>query len=282
MNILLTGASGFLGSSLLEKICQRNEDSVYAVSRTTPKFVDANYNFQRIGELYDVDWEKILVGKDVVIHTAALTDGISAAGPIKAKEFQRVNVDATLKLAVAAMKSNVRRFIFISSIKVNGELTLPGEKFSEQQKPAPSDLYGSSKLEAEIQLFKACKDSKMEIVIIRPPLIYGKGVKGNFAKLIKLSRLRIPLPLGALSNHRSIVSVDNVIDLIIVCCKHPSAANEVFMVSDQKSLSVTELLSLLSKASGSNLILFPIPAKFLNFMFKIIGKKRLVLDCLVI
>ena len=237
--------------------------------------MDENYNFQRIGELYDVDWEKVLVGKDVVIHTAALTDGISAAGPIKAKEFQRVNVDATLKLAVAAMKSNVRRFIFISSIKVNGELTLPGEKFSEQQKPAPSDLYGSSKLEAEIQLFKACKDSKMEIVIIRPPLIYGKGVKGNFAKLIKLSRLRIPLPLGALSNHRSIVSVDNVIDLIIVCCKHPSAANEVFMVSDQKSLSVTELLSLLSKASGSNLILFPIPAKFLNFMFKIIGKKEI-------
>jgi len=190
-------------------------------------------------------------------------------------EYRKVNVEGTLNLARHAVAAGVQRFIFISSIKVNGEATVNGSAFGADDKPAPEDAYGLSKLEAEQGLMDIAAKTGMEVVIIRPPLIYGPGVKGNFASMIKLVEKGLPLPLGAIHNQRSLVGIDNLIDLIIRCIDHPAAANQVFLAGDGEDLSTTELLRGVGKAMGQPARLVPVPEGLLQFGATLLGKKAM-------
>ena len=189
------------------------------------------------------------------------------------EEYRRVNVSASLNLARQAASSGVKRFIFISSIKVHGEQTPIGEPFTLGDPLAPEDPYGVSKLEAEIGLEQIANETGMELVIIRPPLGYGVGVKGNFATLMKFVVRGLPLPLAGIHNKRSFVGLDNLVDLIITCIEHPSAANQVFLAGDGQDLSTTELLRLASKAAGVRSRLVPLPISLLSFGAKLIGEE---------
>lgn len=187
-----------------------------------------------------------------------------------------MNVEGTLNLARQAAAAGVRRFVFISSIKVNGEATAPGHPFTADDTPAPEDSYGVSKAEAESQLKLVAQETGMEVTIIRPPLIYGPGVKGNFASLISLVRRGLPLPLGGVThNRRSLVGLDNLVDLILVCADHPKAANQTFLISDGEDLSTTELLRKVGKALRQPARLLWVPAGLISLMAALFGKKAI-------
>jgi len=190
-------------------------------------------------------------------------------------EYRRVNVEGTLNIARQAIAAGVARFIFVSSIKVNGEGTLLRSPYRPDEQPCPEDAYGRSKLEAEVALKKLADGTAMEIVIVRPPLIYGPGVKGNFASMINLLRRGYPLPLGAIYNKRSLVGIDNLVDLIIRCIDHPAAANQVFLAGDGEDLSTTELLRSVGDAMGKPARLIPVPAGMLQLGATLLGKKAM-------
>jgi nucleoside-diphosphate-sugar epimerase len=190
-------------------------------------------------------------------------------------EYRMVNVAGTLALARQAAEAGVRRFVFISSIKVNGELTLSGRSFLPDDTPAPEDAYAISKLEAERGLMAISRDTGIEIVIIRPPLVYGPGVKGNFAAMIRWIRRGVPLPLGAVHNRRSLVALANLVDFIVLCAdreRSPRAANEVFLIADGEDVSTTELLRKVARAYGGKPRLLPVPARWMRFAAGLLGK----------
>jgi UDP-glucose 4-epimerase len=188
------------------------------------------------------------------------------------QEFRRVNVQATLNLARQAAAAGVRRFVFVSSIKVNGESTQPGSAFTADDAPAPLDAYGISKMEAEQGLRQIALQTGMEVVIIRPPLVYGPGVKANFAAMMRWLKRGVPLPLGAIENQRSFVALDNLVDLIVTCLIHPAAANQTFLVSDGEDVSTTELLRRMGQALGCTARLLPVPASWLKLAADMLGK----------
>ena len=220
----------------------------------------------------DVDLCSMLLGHHVVIHCAAVTPGAHINGVGGSCEYWDFNVNGTLNLARQSAAAGVTRFIFISSIKVNGEQTAPGHPFRAEDKAKPSDPYGISKWEAEQGLWDIAQETGMEVVIIRPPLVYGPGVKGNFANLIKLVQKGVPLPLGAVHNRRSMIALDNLVDLIIACIDHPNAANEVFLASDGQDLSTTELLHGLAQVRGKPARLFSLPDVLLFGAASVLGK----------
>ena len=271
MNLLLTGATGFLGRRLEEALQSRSKLNLTAAVRRSVEIPGA-----RIIELRgldaDTDWSTALTNQQVVIHSAArahiMKDEI--ADPLA--EYRRVNVDGTLKLAREAAAAGVKRFIFISSIKVNGEQTPLGKPFTADDTPAPEDAYGISKWEAEQGLQQLANETGMEIVIIRPPLVYGPGVKGNFASMVELVAQGLPLPLGAINNQRSLVALDNLVDLIITCIDHPAAANQVFLAGDGQDLSTTELLRGVSRAMGKPSRLISVPLYLLMLGSRLLGK----------
>ena len=194
----------------------------------------------------------------------------TAADPLA--EFRRVNVQGTLNLARQSAVVGVGRFVFISSIKVNGEATQLERPFTADDAPAPIDAYGVSKMEAEQGLREIALQTGMEVVIIRPPLVYGPGVKANFAALMRWLRYGVPLPLGAIPNRRSLVSLDNLVDLILTCLTHPAAANQTFLVSDGEDVSTTELLRRTGQALGRPARLIPVPASWLKLAAAMVGK----------
>jgi len=187
--------------------------------------------------------------------------------------FRRANVDGTLQLARSAIAAGCRRFIFISSIKVNGESSAPGRPFIEMMQPAPVDAYGQSKLEAENALFALAAETGLEVVVIRPPLVYGPGVRANFLAMMRAIYRGIPLPLGSIDNRRSLVAVDNLADLIALCTRHPAAANEVFLAGDGEDVSSTELLRRVGKALGKPARLLPIPVSLFMAIASLLGRK---------
>ncbi len=189
--------------------------------------------------------------------------------------YRQVNVAGTLTVAREAVAAGVKRFVFISSIKVNGEGTPPGRPFLADETPGPTDAYGVSKLEAEQALTKLASATGMEVVIVRPPLIYGPGVKGNFSALTQLVEAGIPLPLGAVKNKRSFVGIDNLVSLITRCIEHPAAANQVFLASDGQDLSTAELLKKLAKARGLPCRLISVPTGLLQVGATLVGKTAL-------
>jgi nucleoside-diphosphate-sugar epimerase len=193
-----------------------------------------------------------------------------AADPLG--EYRRTNVEGTLKLAQDAAAAGVRRFVFLSSIKVNGEATAPGRPFRETDAPHPVDPYGRSKLEAEQALFEFGQRSGMEVVVVRPPLVYGPGVKANFRSMMRWLSKGVPLPLGAIHNHRSLVALDNLVDLLVRCTEHPAAANQVFLAGDGEDVSTTALLRRTAAALGCRARLIPVPASWLMMAARGLGK----------
>lgn len=275
--ILITGANGFVGKAVLAQTINRGYQTV-AVSRSPLPVALAPVQGQ-IPELNaNTDWQAILTGTniDVVIHTAARVHQMqdSAADPVA--EFRAVNTEGTLNLARQAAASGVKRFIFISSIKVNGEQTIAGKSFTAAQPAAPQDAYGLSKAEAEQQLRQLAAETGMAVVIIRPPLVYGYGVKANFAAMLNLAQKNLPLPLGAVSNKRSLVALDNLVDLIVTCIDHPKAANQTFLVSDDHDVSTTKLLQMMTQAAGKKPRLLPVPVSWLTLAARVMGKQAII------
>lgn len=226
-----------------------------------------------VGSVDDqTDWKMALSGIDTVVHCAARVHVMhdTEANPLSV--FRTVNVQGTLNLARQAAAAGVKRFVFISSIKVNGESTQPGQAFSEADAPNPQDAYGQSKFEAEQGLREIALDTGMEVVIIRPPLVYGPGVKANFAALMHAVQRGWPLPLGAVHNLRSLVALDNLVDFIVVCTTHPQATNQTFLVSDGQDISTTALVRGMAQAAGVRARLLPVPVWVLQASAKLLGK----------
>lgn len=270
-SILITGASGFVGTSL----CQHLLDLGYPVTGLTRQSPQRPHE-QQGPELDSIsDWTPWLKADQVVIHCAARVHVMHDTAQDPYQAFRAVNVDGTLALARQAAAAGVIRFVFISSIKVNGEETQLGQLFTEEVSSPSIDPYGLSKYEAELALLELAKLTGMEVVIIRPPLVYGEGVKGNFASIMSLLAKGYPLPFGAIHNKRSLLSLDNLIDFITVCISHPAAANQVFLVSDGVDLSTTELLAKLSSTMGKQTKLLPIPEMIMRLGLCVIGKRAI-------
>lgn len=244
--VLVTGASGFVGSALVSRLKKEpGTDVVAAVRRAHDN------SCLELGDLEAPQFSPSqFEGFASVVHTAARVHVMRDQSSNPLAEFRRINTTATLALASAAAEAGVQRFLFISSVKVNGETTRPGAPFCADDLPAPQDPYAVSKLEAEQGLFELAQRTGMEVVIVRPPLVYGPGVKANFQSMMRWLRLGIPMPLGGIENRRSLVALDNLVDLLVCCLVHPAAAGQVFLVSDGEDLSTTELLKLLSDALG--------------------------------
>jgi nucleoside-diphosphate-sugar epimerase len=273
-SLLVTGASGFLGKSLMGRLAKYHQFVTVGAMRATGDAEQLGH--VAVGNLdASARLEHVVGSKDVVIHTAARAHIMKDEVPDALMEYRKVNVGGTLNLARQAAEAGVRRFVFISSIKVNGEQTRRNLPFTEEEVPAPEDAYGVSKMEAEQGLQALAAETGMEIVIIRPPLVYGLGVKGNFASMIKLVEKGFPLPIGAIHNKRSLVALDNLVDLIITCIDHPAAANQVFLAGDGEDLSTTELLQGVAKAMGKPSRLVPVPAGLLMFGASVLGKKAM-------
>lgn len=273
---LVTGGSGFLGRALINRLMLISECAVVAPVRDTGTHFSPSVRLIEFGDFNGVnDWQEAVQGIDVVIHCAARVHVMkdTAADPLTA--FREVNVEATLNLARQAAASGTKRFIFISSIKVNGEGTAPGTTYSADDMPAPIDPYGISKLEAEQGLKALAAVTGMEVVIIRPVLVYGPGVKANFLSMMRWLYRGIPLPFGAVHNQRSLVAVDNLVDLIVTCSYHPAAANQIFLASDGEDVSTTQLLRMLAGALGKPARLLPIPAWLMSSVAVLLGRRAM-------
>ena len=278
MRLMVTGATGFVGLALLEQAVLEDEDVVAAV-RAHSNMIPSSISQSIVGDLSsNQDWSDALTGVDVVIHLAARVHVMHETANNPLAEFREINVKATLNLAKQAVASGVKRFIFISTVKVNGESTEQtgsevSRPFCELDSPNPQDPYALSKWEAEQGLLELAKETAIEVVVIRPPLIYGPGVKGNFASMIKYLSYGLPLPFGAVHNQRSLVALDNLVDLILLASRHPAAVNQVFLVSDREDVSTTELLRKLATAMNKHARLLPVPVSWMKLAASLLGKK---------
>lgn len=272
-NILLTGATGFVGTVVARQLGISNQHQLIAAVRR-PCRISGCGRVHVIGELSgSVDWTEALTETNIVVHAAArahLTRN-NAANPTV--DFRHVNVEGTLELAKQSANAGVKRFIFISSIGVNGNIT--SRPFTAGDQPSPAEPYALSKWEAEQGLWQIREETGMDVVIIRPPLVYGPGAPGNFSSLVRWVERGVPLPLGAIHNKRSLVGIDNLVDLIIRCIDHPAAANQVFLAGDGEDLSTTELLRGVGEAMGKPARLIPVPAGMLQFGATVLGKKAM-------
>ncbi len=269
-NLLITGATGFIGS----RLCERAAESGWSVRRALRRA--GNLDGVVVGDLgADTDWSTALQGVDAVVHLAARVHIMDEKAANALEEFRRVNLEGTLGLARAAAAQGVKRFIYLSSIKVNGENTAPGSSFVEENPSGPSDPYAVSKYEAEQALLGLAQETDMEAVIIRPPLVYGPGVKANFRNVMRWLDKGVPLPLGAIKNKRSLVALDNLVDLVITCLDHPAAAGEIFLVSDGEDLSTPELIRRTAAAMGRPARLLPIPQGLLERAARAVGRSDL-------
>ncbi len=231
----------------------------------------------RVGDLAaDADWRDALAGVATVVHLAARVHVMRDAATDPLAEFRRVNVEGTLALARQAATAGVERFVFISSIKVNGEATVEGQRFSADDPPAPRDPYGVSKFEAEEQLRALAAQTGMQVVMVRPPLVYGPGVKANFLSMLRWLHRGVPLPFGAIDNRRSLVALDNLADLISHCARHPAAANQTFLAGDGEDLSTTQLLQRLARSLGKPARLVPVPPAVLRAGAALLARRDVV------
>lgn len=294
MKVLITGANGFVGKPLCAELLRQGQ-SIRVAVRAADSLVEnvaapalqqalsagripapvPRYGAGSAGMTHDVavvgsidgstDWTDALRGVNVVIHLAARVHVMSDTAADPLAEFLKVNLHGTANLARQAAQADVKRLVYVSSIKVNGEETRDGQKFSATDMPSPQDPYGVSKWQAELALQRIAQETGLEVVIVRPPLVYGPGVKGNFAQMLKVLAKRIPLPLAAVTNNRrSLVALDNLVDLIVTCLSHPAAANQTFLVSDGEDLSTADLLRRMGLALGRPAHLFYVPPSLLK------------------
>jgi nucleoside-diphosphate-sugar epimerase len=270
-SILITGATGFVGSHLAQQLVKNGHTILCAVrSKKTIGALQTHV----IGEIHaTTDWASCLNSIDTVIHCAARVHIMNEAESDPIQAFRKVNVAGTLRLAEQAAQAGVRQFIYISSVKVNGESTSIGKPFNEEDEPKPSDAYGISKYEAELALLELSKKIKMSVTIIRPPLVYGNGVGANFLSMLRWVHKQIPLPLANIQNQRSLIYVENLVDLIMTCIQNPAAYNQIFLASDDEDVSTSQLLKQSANALQVPSRLFSFPSNFLVFSAKLLGKK---------
>lgn len=272
VKVLLTGANGFLGSALARRLGKLEDCNLALAMRAAT--VDSELSIHGVGDICaTTDWSGAVAGRQVVIHAAARAHMTRDQADDPESEFRRVNVEGTQRLARQAAAAGVQRFIFISSIGVNGNIST--RPFTAEDSPRPSEPYARSKWEAEQRLWSIHQDTGMELVIVRPPLVYGPNAPGNFGHLVRWIEKGVPLPLGSIRNMRSLVGVDNLVDLIIRCIDHSAAANQVFLAGDGADLSTTELLSGVGKAMGRPARLIKVPAGVLQLGATLLGKKAM-------
>jgi len=273
LKTLITGATGFIGKALVEEGSRAGLIVSVAVRQKTDIFYD------KIKQVVLGDFEKIpdfslaLKGIDCVVHLSGKAHIMDKKKASTLDDYRRINVELTLALAKQAIEHGVKRFIFLSSIGVHGnENCVP---FLETDVPNPIGSYSISKHEAEIGLLSLAKYSNLEVVIIRPPLVYGKGAPGNFGKLVRWAsaEFTLPLPLGAVNNTRSLIAIDNLVSFVLVCIKHPKSANEIFLVSDDDDLSTTQFFGCVSEIFNGKVLLFPFPVVWMSFVAKLLGKE---------
>ena len=273
--ILVTGSTGFVGGELISRLISesRSIDVVVAVRQLEISWPAEVRSFQ-VGELsISTDWSVPLTGVSSVVHCAARSHVMIDKSTDPLAEFRRVNVEGSTNLARQAAAAGVKRFVYLSSVKVNGEFTKAGQPFSADDVPSPEDPYGVSKYEAEQLLKQIAIETGMEVVIIRPPLVYGPGVKANFESMMRWVARGVPLPLAAVTdNRRSLVALDNLVDLIVTCLNHPAAANQTFLVSDGEDLSTADLLKRVGGALGHPARLFSMPPALLKLGATLVNK----------
>src|SRR5665647_3170609 len=273
--VLVTGATGFVGRAVVAQLVARGGYDVVALTRRSTTRPVPGARYLSGGDLTTQrHWRPMLVGVKVLIHTAALVHILNDRTVDSLSEFERVNVEGTLELAREAAATGVQRFIFLSSIGVNGVQTQDGAAFSEADPPNPHNVYARSKLEAENGLRQLAEQTGLEVVIIRPPLVYGPGVKANFADLMQAVQRGWPLPLGCINNQRSLVALDNLVDFIVTCIMHPRAANQTFLVSDGHDVSTIELVQGLARAKGVRPHLFAVPLWALRAGAALLGRSN--------
>lgn len=270
--VLVTGATGFVGKALCAQLAHLGYD-VRAAVRQSGSASGMQVDEVCVGSLgASTDWAAAVTGAAAVVHLAARVHVMDDQASDPLAEFRRVNVQGTLRLAQQAALAGVRRFVYISSIKALGEATQVGQPYTEESLPQPTDPYGISKLEAEQGLRDLALQTGMEVVIVRPPLVYGPGVKANFAALLGAVQRGIPLPLGAVHNARSLVGLGNLVDFIALCLAHAKAANQTFMVSDGQDLSITALIRAMAQSAGVKARLLPAPQWALTSAARLLGK----------
>lgn len=268
---LVTGASGFIGAHLCKQLFARGE--CLKVALRAPDASCSQYHSVIVGQInHQTDWSAALAEVDVVIHLAARQHLMhdEAADPLA--EYRRVNVAGTEHLARSAALLGIKRLVYISSIKVNGEETTEGQQYTEQDSPSPQDPYGISKLEAEQTLHRVAHETGLEVVIVRPPLVYGPGVKGNFAQMLRAVDRRLPLPLASTNNQRDLIYIGNLVDAISVCATHPAAAGQTYLVRDGVAVSTSTLLREMASALNVAPRVFAFSVPMLQLAGKVIGK----------
>lgn len=288
LKLLVTGANGFVGSALLLRLALDTQYQVMAALRCSVSDMPKGITPVQVSDLRpEAGWQPAVTGVNAVVHTAGRAHVMREAASDPLAEFRMVNVKGTLNLARQAAAAGVRRFIFLSSVKVNGETTGSRAKrkvarvengragFSENDVPDPQDPYSVSKWEAEKGLMDLAAETGMEVVIIRLPLVYGPGVKANFLNMMRWLYRGVPLPLGSIHNRRSLVAIDNLVDFICVCLNHPAAANQTFLVSDGEDMSTTELLRRMADALHVPARLVPVPQDLLEWGARMLGRENL-------
>lgn len=264
--VAVTGARGFIGRNLTEYLTERNI-SVRGISR------EGTFGVGNIGP--NTDWRQAIEGVDAIVHTAGYAHVFGRAAKDSSGTFYTVNTGGTAQLARQAAEVGVKRLIFLSTIGVNGEESVM--PFTETDTPSPRGDYAASKLGAEIELRRVSESTELESVIIRPPLVYGPGAPGNFGRLVSALERGIPLPLGAITrNRRTLVSVENLSDLILRCLTHRSAKNELFLAGDEESLSTADLVRRLNAALGTRTPILPVPIRILSLCAKVAGRQEML------
>ena len=286
-SILVTGATGFVGRPLCRRLLADGQQVVGAMrSASQASHLTDGAKTVMLGEINrQFNAGRAFQGISIVIHLAARVHVMSDIAKNPLAEFREVNTYGTEQLAKLAAEAGVRRLVYVSSIKVNGEATSPGKAFTEDDAPNPLDPYGVSKSEAEDALAGIAQETGLEVVIVRPPLVYGPGVKGNFLTMLKTVQRGIPLPLGAIVNRRSLVYVQNLVDALVLCATHPAAAGETYLVSDGEDVSTPERLRKLGEALGVPVWLMPVPPSFLTLGGAVLGKAgafERLLDSLIV
>jgi len=273
MVILVSGATGFIGSAVISRLSRSSQVTLRPVVRNGGNHFPAKSHVIVVDDFSNADWSNTLKGVDVVVHLAARAHVLKESASQPLEMFRKINLKGTLNFAQQSVSAGVKRFIFISSIGVNGnQNNIP---FSENDAPNPAEPYAVSKYESELGLREIARATDMEVVIIRPPLVYGPNAPGNFGRLLKWVKKGVPLPLSAIYNKRSLIALDNLVDFIVLCIDHRAAANQTFLVSDGKDLSTTELLHGVALAMGKKARLFPVPMGLLNLGATLLGKKAL-------
>jgi len=273
MTVLVTGAAGFIGRAVVTALDNKGVAVRCALRRSVPDLLPVDVERVVVGEVNDsTDWSVVLKGIDCVIHLVARTHQIGESGGGNFFEYRAVNVEGMRRLAASAVSAGVRRLVFVSSVKVNGERTF-ARPYTAHDAPAPEDAYGISKSEAEQVLADIGERSSLETVIVRPPLVYGPGVKANFARLASCVQRGVPLPLGAVENQRSLVALPNLVDLIIHCLQAPKAAGQTFMVSDGQDVSTSALIRMMATVMQVRPRLVPVPVGILSLAGRLTGRQ---------